>query len=130
MDANGDRQVDKVKARLCVDGRAQLRDNYRPEEIESPTASISSIFAIAQISAAQDRFIMVGDVGSAYLNADMPMDKPDKILYMSIEHDVANEIVKQDNSFAAFQRRDGSIVVRLDKLFMGVLSRRNSGAPK
>ena len=64
------------------------------------------------------------------MNADMPMDKPDKILYMSIEHDVANEIVKQDNSFAAFQRRDGSIVVRLDKLFMGVLSRRNSGAPK
>ena len=57
VDANGDRQVDKVKARLCVDGRAQLRDNYRPEEIESPTASISSIFAIAQISAAQDRLV-------------------------------------------------------------------------
>ena len=121
VDANGDRQVDKVKARLCVDGRAQLRDNYRPEEIESPTASISSIFAIAQIAAAQDRFVMIGDVGSAYLNADMPMDNPAKILYMSIEPDVANEIVKQDNSFAVFQRKNGSIVVRLNKALYGCI---------
>ena len=80
LDANGDRSVDKVKAGLCVDGRAQLRDQYKAEEIESPTANISSIFTIAQIAAAQDRFVMIGDVGSAYLNAAMPMDDPEKIL--------------------------------------------------
>ena len=116
VDANGDRQVDKVKARLCVDGRAQLSD-----EIESSTACISSIFAIAQIAAAQDRFVMIGDMGSAYLNADMPMDNPDKILYMSIEPDVANEIAKQDSTFAAVQRKNGSLVVRLNKALYGCI---------
>ena len=126
VDANGDRQVDKVKARLCVDGRAQLSDNYRPDEIESSTACVSSIFAIAQIAAAQDRFVMIGDMGSAYpisrdMNADMPMDNPDKILYMSIEPDVANEIAKQDSTFAAFQRKNGSLVVRLNKALHGCI---------
>ena len=36
---------------------------------------------------------MIGDVGSAYLNAHMPMDDPAKILHMSMEEDVANEII-------------------------------------
>ena len=121
VDEKGDRSVDKVKARLCVDGRAQDRDQYRLDEIESPTASISSIFTIAQIAAAEERFVMVGDVGSAYLNASMPMDDPAKILYMSIEPDVANEIIKQDGTFASFQRANGTLVVRLNKALYGCI---------
>ena len=64
---------------------------------------------------------MIGDVGSAYLNADMPMDNPDKILYMSIEPDVANEIVRQDSTFAAFQRKNDSLVVRLNEALYGCI---------
>lgn len=108
LDEKGDRSVDKVKARLCVYGCAQERGQYRPDEIESPTASISSIFTIAQIAAAEERFVMIGDVGSAYLNASMPTDDPAKILYMSIEPDVANEIIRQDGTFALFQRANGT----------------------
>jgi hypothetical protein len=79
LDPDGNRALDKVKARLCVDGRGQDRTEYRQEEIESPTANIASIFTIAQIAAAEGRFVMVGDVGSAYLNAIMPRGSLDKL---------------------------------------------------
>ena len=64
---------------------------------------------------------MIGDVGSAYLNAHMPMDDPAKILYMSIEKDVANEIIRQDTTFAPFQRANGTLVVRLNKALYGCI---------
>jgi Reverse transcriptase (RNA-dependent DNA polymerase) len=121
LDDKGDRIFDKVKARLCVDGRAQERDRYLPEEIESPTASISAIFTIAQIAAVEERFVMIGDVGSAYLNAVMPTDNPDKILYISIEPDVASEIIRQDATFAPFQRANGTLVVQLNKALYGCI---------
>ena len=70
--------IDKVKARFCVDGRAQIREDYKADEVESPTATM---FTVAQIAAVENRFIMVGGVGSAYLNANMPKEKPDKILH-------------------------------------------------
>jgi hypothetical protein len=103
LDSNGDRALDKVKARLCVDGRGQDRSEYRHEEIESPTANIAPIFTIAQIAAAEGRFVMVGDVGSAYLNALMTRGDQSKILYLEIEPDVAREIIHQDRSFLPFQ---------------------------
>jgi Reverse transcriptase (RNA-dependent DNA polymerase) len=120
LDPDGNRAIDKVKARRCVDGRGQDRDDYRPKDIESPTANISSIFTVAQIAAAEKRFVMVGDVGSAYLNAAMPTDNPDKILYMLIEPDVSREIIRQDKSFLPYQRRNG-LVVRLNKALYGCI---------
>ena len=42
VNSDGDHQIDKIKARFCVDGRAQVRD-----EVESPTASIAAIFTVA-----------------------------------------------------------------------------------
>ena len=59
LDSTGNRAIDKVKARLCVDGRAQDRADYLITEIEAPTASIASIFTIAQIAAAEKRHVMV-----------------------------------------------------------------------
>jgi Reverse transcriptase (RNA-dependent DNA polymerase) len=121
LDADGNRALDKVKARLCVDGRGQDRGEYRLDDIESPTANIASILTVAQIAAAEERFVMVGDVGSAYLNASMPMDDPSKILYMLIEPDVAREIIKQDKAFAPYQRRNGSLIVILNKALYGCI---------
>jgi Reverse transcriptase (RNA-dependent DNA polymerase) len=120
LDSEGNRALDKVKARLCVDGRGQDRTEYRQDEIESPTANIASIFTIAQIAAAEGRFIMVGDVGSAYLNALM-WGNQDKVLYMSIEPEVAKEIIRQDPSFLPFQRRNGGLVVILNKALYGCI---------
>jgi hypothetical protein len=113
LDSAGNRALDKVKARLCVDGRGQDRGEYRQEEIESPTVNIASIFIIAQIAAVEGRFVMVGDVG--YLNALMPRRNQDKILYMAIEPDVAREMFRQDSSYLPFQRRNGGLIVVLNK---------------
>jgi Reverse transcriptase (RNA-dependent DNA polymerase) len=121
LDSDGNRALDKVKARLCVDGRGQDRTEYRREEIESPTANIASIFTIAQIAAAVGRFVMVGDMGSAYLNALMPRGNIDKTLYMLIEPEVAKEIIRQDPSFLPFQRRNGGLVVILHKALYGCI---------
>ena len=121
LNSEGNRENDKIKARFCVDGRGQVRADYKPEEIESPTASIAAIFTIAQLAAAEKRFVMVGDVGSAYLNAKMPPYKPDKILHMMITKDVADEIIRQDKSFAAYQRTNGSILVRLNRALYGCI---------
>jgi hypothetical protein len=96
LDSNGDRAVDKVKAQQCVDGRGHDRSEYRQEKIESPTANIASIFTIAEI--VEGRFVMVGDVGSAFLNALMPRGDQSKTLYIAIEPDVAREIIRQDRS--------------------------------
>jgi hypothetical protein len=64
--------------------------------MESPTSNIASIFTIVQIAAAEGRFVKVGDVGSAYLNALMPRGSLEKTLYMLIEPKVAKEIIRQD----------------------------------
>jgi hypothetical protein len=68
LDSTGNRAIDKVKARICVDGRTQNRADYLITKIEAPTANIASIFAEAQIAAVENRHVMVGDVGTAYLN--------------------------------------------------------------
>jgi Reverse transcriptase (RNA-dependent DNA polymerase) len=87
----------------------------------TPTANIASIFTIAQIAAAEGRFVMVGDVGSAYLNALIPRGDESKILYMAIEPDVAREIIHQDRSFLPFQRRNGGSIVILNKALYGCI---------
>ena len=121
LNSNGDRQIDKVKARFCVDGRAQVREDYAADEVESPTATIASIFTVAQIAAVENCFIMVGDVGSAYLNADMPKEKLNKILHMFIDKNVADAIIKQDKLFECYRRHNGGLVVRLDKALYGCI---------
>ena len=117
----GVRQIEKVKARLCVDGRAQDRGDYLAEEVESPTASIAAIFTVTQIAAMEKRFIMVGDVGTAYLNASMPTDDPDKVIHMRIEGRIAEVITKVDPTFAKFINPDGSMIVRLVKALYGCI---------
>ena len=89
--------------------------------VADPEGATAAIFTVAQIAAAGNRFIMVGDVGSAYLNANMPMDKPHKILHMYNDKNVADAIIKQDKSFAPFKRHNGGLVVRLDKALYGCI---------
>jgi hypothetical protein len=64
---------------------------------------------------------MVGDVGSAFLNASMPMDNPDNILHMIIERDVADEIIRRHDSFGQYRMRNGNILVRLNIAMYGCI---------
>ena len=116
LDETGNRAVDEVKARLCVDGRGQDRADYRITEIESPTANVASIFTVAQIAARENRFIMVGDVGTAYLTAKMPTDDPSKRIHMTID-----PVTAQEPTFKSYLTRDGSLLVALDKALYGCI---------
>jgi hypothetical protein len=51
----------------------------------------------------------------------MPMDKPDKILYLIIESDVADEIIRRDKSFEKYRMKNGNILVRLNKALYGCI---------
>ena len=51
----------------------------------------------------------------------MPMDKPDKILHMYIDKNMADAIIKQDISFLRYRRHSGGLVVRLDKALYGCI---------
>jgi Reverse transcriptase (RNA-dependent DNA polymerase) len=121
LDSTGNRAIDKVKARLCVDGRAQDRADYLITEIEAPTASTASIFTIAQIAAAEKRHVMVGDVGTAYLNARMPDDDLNKAIHMSIDSRTAAIVVEQDPTFKRYLTKEGGLIVRLDKALYGCI---------
>ena len=51
----------------------------------------------------------------------MLKEKPDKILHMFIDKNVADAIVKQDKSFGAYRRHNGRLVVRLGKALYGCI---------
>ena len=118
---DGNRLLDKIKARFCVDGRGQIRADYLPEEIESPTACIPSVFTVSMIAAAQGRCVRVGDVGTAYLNAFMPSDDPNRRVHIMIDKEVAKIICEEDPTFIKFLRPDGRLLVRLRKALYGCI---------
>ena len=121
LDETGNRAIEKVKARLCVDGRAQDRADYHISEIAAPTANIASLFTVAQIAASEGRHVMVGDVGTAYLNASMPTSDPERTIHMSIDPRTAAIVMEQDASFKQYRTRDGGLIVRLDKALYGCI---------
>ena len=64
---------------------------------------------------------MVGDVGTAYLNAKMPTDDPSKRIHMMIDPVVAKIIVAQDPSFSTLLTSNGGLLVALDKALYGCI---------
>ena len=94
------RTKDKVKVRLVGGGDGQDRNHYTRADTSSPTVSISLIFIIAQLAAAEQRTVVTLDIGSAYLNAAMPKDDPSKLVFMRIQPDIATLIYKLDPQFA------------------------------
>ena len=121
LDEKGTRLLDKIKARFCVDGRGQDRAEYDKTEIESPTAYFISICCVAQTAAQERRFVCVGDVGTAYLNAMMPSHDPKKHVHVRIEKDIADIMCEIDTSFKQYQSKSGSIVARLRKALYGCI---------
>ena len=109
------RTKDKVKARLVGGGDGQDRNHYTRADTSSSTVSISAIFIIAQLAAAEQRTVVTLDIGSAYLNAAMPKDDPSKLVFIRIQLDIATLIYKLDSQFAQFRAHDESLVVELDQ---------------
>ena len=119
-DGNG-RVKDKLKARLVGGGDGQDRNLYSRIDTSSPTASTSAILIIAQLAAAERRHVISLDIGSAYLNAKMPKDDPNKLVFMAIASNMADILIDLEPSYKRFQRSNGTIIVELDQALYGCI---------
>jgi Reverse transcriptase (RNA-dependent DNA polymerase) len=119
-DGNG-RVKDKLKARLVGGGDCQDRSLYTRADTSSPTASTTAILIIAQLAAAEGRYVISLDIGSAYPNARMPKDDPSKLVFMAIAPIISDILVDIDPSYKAFLRPNGSIIVELDQALYGCI---------
>ena len=64
-------EYEKLKARLVAGGDQQDKGLYEDLCLSSPTASTTSVLAIAAIAACEGRSVTVMDIGGAFLNADI-----------------------------------------------------------
>lgn len=82
-DANG--KFIKFKGRLVARGdREELPDEFRPYQVESPTASYNNILLMLHLAIIYKKRIAITDVTAAYLNADIQGE-----VYMRLPKDVS-----------------------------------------
>ena len=117
----GGRAFDKDKGRLVFDGSQQDHNQYTAEEISAPTASTTAVLMVAQLAAAERRVIITVDIVCAYLNAEMPKGDGDKRVLMLINPQLAALLYDINPEMAEFKRKDGSVVVELDRALYGCI---------
>jgi hypothetical protein len=113
MDAQTGELV-KVKSRAVAMGNQQIDGEIWPSS--SPTVSLSSLLMTATVAKANNMFMATMDVGGAYLNADMPEGLD---VYVRIDRENAEYLMKVDPEASQYVRQDGSIIVRLRKALYG-----------
>jgi Reverse transcriptase (RNA-dependent DNA polymerase) len=115
------RTKDRLKARLVGGGDGQDRSIYTESETSSPTVSTTSVLLIAQIAAMERRNVATIDIGSAYLNAAMPMEDTEKIVHMKLPPEVSEILIQMEATYKDFACKDGTIIVQLDRVLYGCL---------
>ena len=107
-------EFDKSKVRVLVRGDLQQITG----ETEGPVTRVESIFILTSIAAYRDLEIFKIDVTSAYLNT--PMNDDVKHKWLMLDKDVASILMSMDkNYWKTFLRKDGKILVQLDKIMYG-----------
>jgi len=107
---------EKIKARLVADGSTQDRSDFDEEDIDSPTASLESIFNMLKLVAVEKRHLLILDIGGAYLNAEI-----DRTVYMFIEPELVNIMVNIDSGYAKYRDVKGRILTQIDKAMYGLV---------
>ena len=87
------------------------------EDVSSPTASITVIFIVLTIAAAECRHIVTMDIAGAYLNASMSS----VVVHMYFEPALASMLCELVPTYSRFLMKDGRIVVKLDKALYGCI---------
>ena len=113
-----------MKGRFVGGGHRQdisQYDIYR--EVSSPTASLSSFFAVAAHAAAKGLAVGSFDVKQAYLKAPMPRDgRKIRVRLNKIYVDIIKSINEELNDeYTSFQSDNGSVIVELDYALYGTL---------
>jgi hypothetical protein len=86
------------------------------DNLSSPTAATSSILSIAAIAAAEHRFVMVVDIGGAFLNASIKSTGVP--VHMRLDRIMTTMLVELHPLYAPFVETRGVAVV-LDKALFG-----------
>ena len=107
-------KFDKLKARLVAGGHQQDRSVYFDSETSSPTVSTTSLFLIATIAAMENRRVVTIDFSGAYLNAQMS-----KRVLMKVDKTLTSVAVDLDPSYSDFVRKDGTLILQLNKALYG-----------
>jgi hypothetical protein len=104
----------RLKARLVADGRMQLRDPA--DNHSSPTVAIHHLYAVAAISAQENRKVVTIDIEGAYLNANM-----DNTVIMAIRGQIATVLeFMYPESYERYSH-NGVIYVKLLKALYGTI---------
>ena len=109
-------EFDKLKARLVAGGHMQQRDEYRKDDITSPTVSLCAMYMTAAIAAMEGREVATADVGSAYLKA--PLNRE---IHMMLEPKLAAMLAESVPSYGDYIATDGTLLIRLEKALYGLI---------
>ena len=115
---------DRMKGRFVGGGNRQDREKYDIyREISTPTASLSSFFAVAAHAASRNLAIGSFDVKQAFTKAPMPINS--KKIRVRLTKSYVN-IIKSisqglNDLYESFQSDDGSVIVELDYALYGTL---------
>jgi len=119
-----EKSEERIKGRFVGGGNRQDRGKYDIyREISTPTASLSSFFAVAAHAAAKGLAIGSFDVKQAFTKAPMPADRK-KIrvrltkTYVDIIKSISQEL---SELYTSFQSDNGSVIVELDYALYGTL---------
>jgi hypothetical protein len=105
---------DKFKVRVLARGDQQQEHG----ETSSPVCRIESVFMIAMIAAYLGLEVFKFDVVTAYLNTVMPEEVLQK--WLLLPKHVSARLVERDTArYGKFKRRDGKILVQMNKLTYG-----------
>ena len=105
---------EKSKVRVLV--RGDLQDHIG--ETQGPVCRVESVFIIISIAILHNLEIFKVDVTSAFMNT--PMNDNVKHKWLMLDKDVASVLMSMDKEYwKEFLRRDGKILVRLDKIMYG-----------
>ena len=110
-------EYEKLKARLVAGGDQQDKGLYEDLCLSSPTASTTSVLAIAAIAACEGRSVTVMDIGGAFLNADITSTGIK--VHMRLNRVLTDMLVQIDPKHARYVEDRGTSVVVLDKALYG-----------
>ena len=120
-DGSGRTILSKAKARLDAGGNHQDRNIYSRMDITSPTCSITGLFAHAAITCKEKEEVIVTDVTCAYLNARMPKDNPEELVFLRIDPFITPLLLKVNPSLQPYVTSGGTIVVELNRSLYGCI---------
>jgi hypothetical protein len=117
-----EKSEERIKGRFVVGGNRQDRGKYDIyREISTPTASLSSFFAVAAHAAPKNLAIGSFDVKQAFTKAPMPADRKTICVRLTKAYvDIIKSISQELSEFyTSFQSDNASVIVELDYALYG-----------